>query len=809
VYCITKKDGVEKMIGKTISHYKILEKLSQGGMGIVYKAEDTKLKRTVALKFLPPELTSYPEAKERFIQEAQAASALDHANICTIHEIEETADGQIFIVMACYEGETLKDKIKDLRFLPAEALAQAHQKTGGQAGKIEDVIDIATQIALGLEKAHEKGITHRDIKPANIFITADGTVKILDFGLAKLSGQARLTKDTSTLGTVAYMSPEQLSGEKVDQRTDIWSLGVVLYEMLTGQLPFKGEYEQAVIYSILNENPLTSKSLKSQIPKELEQIINHCLEKDTTRRYQSVAEIIAELVKAKLGSADSAERNVRKITIGNLPTRKVLWASVTIVLILITIGTYLFYLRPELPSANQKSIAVLPFKNLSDSKEDEYFSDGITDDIIAHLSKISGLKVISHTSVMQYKGTSKNVRQIGNELDVGTVLEGSVRRAGDQVRIVAQLIDAQNEGHLWADTYDEQMTQIFAVQSDVAQKIASALKAKLTQGEKERIEKKQTENTEAYQQYLKGRFYWNKRTLENHRRAIEYFTLAIEKDSHYALAYAGLSSTYVLLPEYTVPSKEVLPKAEAAARRALELDPTLAEPHAVMGLIKIYEWDWARAETEFKKAIELDPNNPTAHQWYSRYFSDLGRHDEALAETKRAQELDPLSLIINMCVGRVLLDMKRFDQATDQFIKTLELDPNFPWAYLYLGQVHEAQGDFDQAVTAYKKAILLAGGDLEVLANLGHAYAKVGKRDEALKALAELLEYSKQGHSVSWEIALVYNGLGDKKNTLQWLEKAAQERNYRCTALKVDQVWNDLHSEPRFIALLKKMGLEK
>lgn len=486
------------------------------------------------------------------------------------------------------------------------------------------------------------------------------------------------------------------------------------------------------------------------------------------------------------------------------------WIVAACMVVLVVASIYLFYPKSDSTSANRRSIAVLPFKNMSDSKEDEYFADGLTEDIITQLSKISGIeKVIARTSVMQYKGINKSIRDVGKELDVATVLEGSVRRAGNQIRIVAQLIDVQNEGHLWADTYDKEMTQIFVIQSDVAQRIAAALKAKLSPGEKERIERKQTENTEAYQLYLKGRFHWNKRTLANHRTAIEYFTQAIREDPHYALAYAGLASTYVLLPEYTVPAKEALPKAEAAAQKALELDPTLAEPHAVMGSIKIYEWDWASAETEFKKAIELDPNSPTAHQWYGVYFSVLGRNDDAMAETKRAQELDPLSLIINLRVGKVFLDMRQFDRAIDQFKKTRDLDPNFPWAYLYLGNSYERQGEFDRAITAYNRAITLAGGDLEVLADLGHAYAKTGRKSDALEVLAKLLRYSKQGNSVSCEIALVYNGLGDKKNTFQWLERALQERNNGCASLKVDPAWNNLRSDPRFIALLKKMGLGK
>jgi TolB-like protein/Flp pilus assembly protein TadD len=552
----------------------------------------------------------------------------------------------------------------------------------------------------------------------------------------------------------------------------------------------------------MNETPDPLARYKSDVPDELQRVIDKSLAKERDKRYQHVDEMAADLRSA----VPNLSSNIVTIT----RRSKMPWIVAACMVVLVVASIYLFYPKSDSTSANRRSIAVLPFKNMSDSKEDEYFADGLTEDIITQLSKISGIeKVIARTSVMQYKGINKSIRDVGKELDVATVLEGSVRRAGNQIRIVAQLIDVQNEGHLWADTYDKEMTQIFVIQSDVAQRIAAALKAKLSPGEKERIERKQTENTEAYQLYLKGRFHWNKRTLANHRTAIEYFTQAIREDPHYALAYAGLASTYVLLPEYTVPAKEALPKAEAAAQKALELDPTLAEPHAVMGSIKIYEWDWASAETEFKKAIELDPNSPTAHQWYGVYFSVLGRNDDAMAETKRAQELDPLSLIINLRVGKVFLDMRQFDRAIDQFKKTRDLDPNFPWAYLYLGNSYERQGEFDRAITAYNRAITLAGGDLEVLADLGHAYAKTGRKSDALEVLAKLLRYSKQGNSVSCEIALVYNGLGDKKNTFQWLERALQERNNGCASLKVDPAWNNLRSDPRFIALLKKMGLGK
>ncbi len=772
------------MIGKVISHYKILEKLGEGGMGVVYRAEDTTLKRTVALKFLPPPFSADDEVKQRFIHEAQAASALNHTNICSIHTIEEF-ERQQFIDMEFVEGKTLGVLLKEKEL------------------SLKEAVDIALQVAEGLNAAHKKGIVHRDIKPDNIMVTDESVVKIMDFGLAKLKDSSRLTKTHSTLGTLSYMSPEQARGEEVDQRSDVFSLGAVLYEMITGRRPFTGEHEAAIIYSLVNETPEPLTRYKSDVPYELQRVVGKALAKEKDKRYQHVDEMAADL----RSSVQHVSREIAAVA----RRSKVPWIVAACVVVLAAAGIHLFYPKSVPTSTNSRSIAVLPFENLSDSKEDEYFSDGITDDIIAQLSKIAQLKVISRTSIMQYKGMSKNVREIGKELDVGTILEGTVRRVGNQVRIVAQLIDAQNEGHLWADTYDREMTQIFAIQSDVAQKIAAALKAKLSPGEKERIEKKQTENTEAYQLYLKGRFYWNKRRGDDLRTAIDYFDQAIAEDPSYAMAYAGLGSTYVTLPQYSLlPSKEVMPKAEAAARKALEIDPTLAEAHAVLGNFKMsYEFDWAGAESEFKRAIELDPNYPTAHHWYSIRLLVFGRFDEALVEIKQAQELDPISLIINMTIGDVLYEMRQYDKSIDQSKKTLELDPNFAPAHSLLGWAYSQQGRFDEAIAEFQKVRTIVGSGPYGLADLGYAYGRTGKKGDAAQILSDLLQFSKQGYSLPFDIALVYWGIGDKNQALEWVERAYQERSTFVMFMKIDPKWDGLRSDQRFIALLKKMGLEK
>jgi serine/threonine protein kinase/tetratricopeptide (TPR) repeat protein len=775
------------MVGQTISHYKILEKLGEGGMGVVYRAHDTKLDRDVALKFLPPNLTASPEELTRFEQEAKAISALNHPNIATIYDVDEV-NGQRYLVLEYIPCGTLKSRLKQL-------------KSEDKDFSVSEVLDYGVQIAEGLAHAHRHGIIHRDVKTENMMLTGEGKVKLTDFGLAKLRGSVQITKTGSTLGTAAYMSPEQIRGEEIDQRSDIFSLGIVLYELVTSHLPFRGEFEAALSYSILNENPPSIKSLRQNVPQALEQIINRCLEKDKSKRYQIANEIISELKNVERDLSRSTKRSEDRST-------NMRWIVAAAVVVLAVLGIYLFYPKSVPTLVKNKSVAVLPFKNLSDSKEDEYFSDGITDDIIAQLSKIADLKVISRTSVMQYKGVSKNVREIGRELDIGTVLEGSVRRAGNQIRIVAQLIDASNEGHLWADTYDKEMTQIFAIQSDVAQRIAAALEARLSLAEKGRIEKKQTENTEAYQLYLKGRFYWNKRTVPDLQKSIEYFDQAIEKDQYYALAFSGLANSYVVLPAFGLSAREYYQKAQQAATKALEFDSTLAEVHTVLGNIKENQYDWTNAESEYKRAIELNPSYPTAHQWYSGLLVTLGRFNDAITEAKRAAELDPLSLIINYNLCTTLLYMRQYEQAIDQCNKGIELDPNFPWSYYARGMVTEVQGKLDEAIKDYQKARLFSHNDPSTLGDIGRSCARVGRKEDALKTLRELREYYKQGYSVSLHIANVYYGLGDKERTFEWLGRSIQDE----AGLSVDSnnpLWDDIRSDPRFIALLKKIGLEK
>jgi serine/threonine protein kinase/Tfp pilus assembly protein PilF len=745
------------MIGQTISHYKILEKLGEGGMGVVYRAHDTKLDRDVALKFLPHYLTSDPAEKERFYHEARAAASLTHQNIAVVHEIDEQ-DGQVFIAMEYVEGKTVKQVVQ------------------GEPLPIRQVLDIAIQVCEGLVAAHEKGIVHRDIKSDNIIVTSKGQAKITDFGLAKLKGATKLTKAGSTLGTAAYMSPEQAQGEDVDHRSDIFSFGVVLYELLTGKLPFRGEHQAALLYSLVNEEPAPIARFNEKVTPEADRIVAKALEKHREDRYQHVDDLLCDLRREQKKLEHAAAGHVTSVSGGN------------------------------------KSIAVLPFKNLSDSKEDEYFSDGLTEDVITQLSKIRGIeKVIARTPVMRYKQSDKRIRDIAKELDVSTILEGSVRRAGNQVRIVAQLIDANSEGHLWVETYDNEMTQIFAIQSDVAQRIASALNMRLSPGEKEKIDKKQTENTEAYQLCLKGRFYLNKRTRERVNTAIGYFNQAIEKDPNYTLAYTGLGLANAALPEYGgLPPKEYYPRAEAAVKKALELDEDLGEAHALLGALKhLYGWDWISAEKELAKGIELDPNHPMAHHWYSLLLESEGRLDEAMDESKRAQALDPLSLIINMKIGWVFYHMRRYHEAIEEYKKTLELDPNFSVGRWVLSEAYCQIGMFEEAVLEAQKVRSIVGSSPFGLGSLGYAYARSGKTNEARKVLSQLLAYSQEGYVVSFGIAQVYHGLGERSEALDWLERAEEEFDFFITDIKVNPALDDLRGEPRFQAILKKMNLER
>jgi serine/threonine-protein kinase len=740
--------------GKLVSHYKIIEKLGAGGMGVVYKAEDTRLKRNVALKFLPPELTRDGEAKERFVLEAQAASALDHPNICNIHEIDETDDGQLFIAMACYDGETLRRKLKQ-----------------GPLG-MEEALDITIQVAHGLLKAHEKGIVHRDVKPANIMITSDGVVKIMDFGLAKLAGQTGLTKAGTTVGTVAYMSPEQARGREIDHGADIWSLGIVLYEMITGELPFKGEADQAVIYSILNEEPIPAANMRAGVPSELETNINKALAKNPELRYETVRDFLADLTKAR----GALEGDVSKRFSG----RK-----------------------------TKPSVAVLPFTDMSPQQDQEYFCDGMAEELISALTNLEGLQVASRTSAFQFKGKAYSICEIGRRLNVQNVLEGSVRKAGNRLRITAELVSIADGYHLWSEKYDRELEDIFAIQDEISLAIVDKLKPKLLAGEKAKLVKRFTDSQEAYNLYLKGRYFWNRRYEVGMQRGLVCFQQAIDIDPLYALAYTGIADSNNFLGLYgLLRPLEAYPRAKEAAEKALEIDDTIAEVHASLGWIRMYfNWDWSAAEKEFRRAIELNPNYATAHEWYSMLLAAMGRYDEAITEIKRAQELDPLSLIVNAMVGCNYYFARQFDRAIEQLQKTLELDPNFSMTLLFLGAAYAGKAMWKDAISALQKLAYLSEGRPFAAAFLGSVQAMSGQREEALKTLGQLDKVSAKVYFSPWHRALIHMGLGDKDRAFECLEKAYLERESFFAFLNELPLIDSLRSDPRFATLVKKTGL--
>ena len=742
------------MIGQTISHYKILEKLGAGGMGVVYKAEDTKLKRTVALKFLPPDLTRDPQAKERFIHEAQAASALDHPNICTIHNIGETDDGQLFIVMACYEGEILKERIQQ-----------------GSLG-IDEALEIAGQVALGLWKAHEKGIAHRDIKPANIILTKDGQAKILDFGLAKLARHSRLTKMGTTVGTVAYMSPEQARGEEVDERTDIWSLGVVLYEMVTGRLPFGSDYEQALIYCILNEQPTPPTNVRPDVPADLEQMITKALQKDLQRRFQHMDEFLAEL------------RAVKK----QLETGR---------------SRLHYEAKKSLPS-----IAVLPFVNMSSDPENEYLSDGLAEEIINALTRIPGLRVIARTSSFTLGRIGLDVREAGARLGVESILEGSVRRAGSRVRVTAQLVSTRDGAHLWSERYDRELTDLLALEDDVASVIADRLRGELGQAGGER--KRHAVNHEAYVSFLEGRHHFAKGTPEGLMKAMACYQRAIEQDPSFALAYDSLAELHWFLGFFgNVPPRDAFSASTWHALRALELDDTLAETHALLGMLrKELDYNWPEVDRECRRALELNRESPVVRLRYA--ISGLmphGRVAEAAAELDAVVSLDPLSIPTRWWLAVMLFFSRQLERTAEEGQKIIALDPNHFLGHWVVGIERDALGDGAQAVAALEKAHELSGGVPFTLGFLAYACGRAGYVDKARALLQVASEAAKSSYIPPSTFALGHVGLDEWDAAFDWWNRAIEVRDPLVMPLKSYLFFDPLRGDPRYHAMLRLMNL--
>ncbi len=772
------------MIGKTISHYKIFEHLGRGGMGDVYKAEDIKLNRTVALKFLPTDLTGDDEAQQRFIHEARTASALDHPNIGTIYEINEE-DGHTFIAMAYYEGDTLKDKIDS-------------NKTGLD---IEECLDIASQIADGLSRAHSKEIIHRDIKPANILMTEEGQVKIIDFGLAKLKGHTMLTKTGTTLGTVAYMSPEQTRGEVVDHRSDIWSLGVMIYEMLAGEQPFKGDYDQAIIYSIMNEEPEFITKIRSEVPVEIERILIKALEKNPEKRYQSVKEMLEALKDAKKDLKAGALK-IRAFRLGR-KQRKALVRIVAVAIIVIAAGLYIW--QSEVAKAAPVSIAVMPLGSYSGDSGQDWFTDSFTDALITDLGKVSRLRLISHASTRQYIGTNKIPPDIAIELGVQYLIEGSVVKIENRVNIRVRLLDASRNEYLWTEEYEREFSDILTLQGEIAHSIASQVQVELTPQEKTRLAVTRKVDPETHELYLKGMYHLKKYTPDGFARGLGYLHQAVEKDPDEPLAHAGLALGYNLIAHSPTPAPGALDNARKAVLRAMELDTNLAEVHLALAMIKIYsDWNKAGAERSYKRALELNPSLVEAYNHYAWYLNLIGKNDEAIASLKQAQALDPITPAYTAWLAMLYFNLGRYDEATEEAEKALELQPDFPIALFALGSCYAAKGMFEQAIASNKRVAEISP---DWGFGLGQAYALAGWKEEARQVAIELENRNMMWGT--WGLALIYADLGDTDKAIHWLEAASEQRHPYIQWIYRFPDFNFMWGDPRFEELAQRLNVSK
>ena len=844
----------------TLSHYRIVSKIGEGGMGEVYLAQDTKLNRKVALKILPGELAANKDRMRRFVQEAQAAAALNHPNIAHIYEIGED-EGTNFIAMEFVDGLTFRAKLHD------------------EKNELGTLLKHLLQVANGLAKAHGTGVIHRDLKPDNIMISRDGHTKILDFGLAKLlegygevetEGQGdtvtgRHGEDPTVamppglrvspsprldasapgvvMGTVGYMSPEQARAKPVDQRSDIFSFGCLLYEAATGHKPFVADSTVDTLHKIIHDPAPAITDYNPAAPVELQRIIRKCLAKEPAKRYQTIRDVandLEELIEELKGLSD-IERSIappslsQQSTIGTGTTadierapstasvshspssaefiatgirRHKLGVGIGLAILAIAGALIGYFVYARSSNTTITSIAVLPFQIRNSDADTEYLSDGLAESLIYRLSQLPGLKVSPTSSVLRYKGKELDLQKIAAELNVDAVMSGRLVQRDDNLAISVELIDARSNKLLWGEQYERKMSDLLATQREIASTIAEKLQVKLSGAENKGITKRYTDSNEAYQLYLKGRFYWNKRTGESIRKAIEVLTVATEKDPNFALAYAALADCYTVLSEYAgIPTSETLPKAKAYAERALALDNQLAEPHATLGAIYESSWQWDEAEKEFKRAIELNPNYPTAYHWYSIFLKSQGKFDEAAAMIHRARDLDPMSSVIAVNISRMYQLQDNFQASIENSLKIVELDPTFPAAYEYLAIAYVSQGRSAEAVTAAEKAVALGNRSGIYLGDLGYVYANVGRRADAIEIIKELEQKYGRKEAIGQNIAAVYAGLGDKDKAFEWLEKDFQSRSGRLGELRWEDQFETFRDDPRFKELVKRMGL--
>jgi serine/threonine-protein kinase len=738
------------MIGKTISHYRILEKLGGGGMGVVYRAEDTKLKRTVALKFLPEGLSRDRQALERFQREAEAASALNHPNICVIHDIDEY-EGQPFIAMEYLEGGTLK----------------AHIKRGPLP--VLDALDLGCQMAEALAEAHAHGIVHRDMKPANVMLTKSGRVKLVDFGLARLPEMAGVTTTGVAIGTPAYMAPEQVRGETIDGRADLWALGVVLYEMLAGQHPFASESVQGTVHGVLNRAPEPVERLRPGLPPPLVRIVSRALAKDALRRYQQAEQMLADLqaCRQQLQASPARVESERRVP----------------------------------------SIAVLPFANLSADKEQEYFCDGMTEELITALSALPGLRVAAHSSSFQFKGQALDIRKVGEQLNVETVLEGSVRKLGERLRVAAQLVNASDGYHLWSERYDRQLDDVFEVQDEIARSIVEKLKVKLIGEPEAPLFKRGTANMEAYQLYLQGRYYFARRYKGGLGEAVDCFSRAVAIDADFAPAWAGLGESYGIMSWYAYgPLRELHPKAMEAARRALTLDERLPEAHHALAVAHMYlEWNWTVIEREFMRALALNPNAALTHTMYALVLAAMGRDDDAVREAECGTAIDPLSAIFAYVCGLTYHLLRRQARAIEELQKAVALDPYFVPGWWGLAVACTASARHEEAIAAAERAVTLSERAVFCVGFQGLVLGDAGRMTEARRVLEELIERSRREYVPLTMLALVHLGLGEDDEALACIER--QQTQDKIAPFILVSPWCDrIRGDPRLTAMLAATG---